>query len=94
MVAVQAASAGDTPPPENSVNPQQHRFSQMDTNTDDFVSFNEFLAWHSYWLEWKFQRMDSDGNGYLSSDEFHMIGRKGKGGGIRREEIDQGTPLK
>ena len=94
IVAVHAGSVKAMPPPNKSVNPQQHQFSQMDSNNDDYVSYDEFLSWHSLWLEWKFQHMDSDGDGYLSGDEFHMIGGSGKGENIRREEVGQGAPLK
>jgi len=66
----------------------------MDANNDDYISYDEFLAWHNHWLEWKFQHMDSDGDGYLSDDEFHAIRQNGRSEKARREEVGQGVPLR
>ena len=83
-----------TPPPSASSDPQQHQFSQMDSSHDGYISYDEFLTWHSHWLEWKFIHMDSDDDGYLSEDEFHTIGRQGKSEKDRRDEVGHGVPLK
>jgi Ca2+-binding EF-hand superfamily protein len=88
------ASVSATPPPSADIDPKQHQFTQMDTNNDGYVSYDEFRDWHSNWLEWKFQHIDSDDDGYLSGDEFHKIDQKGKSEINRREEVSQGAPLK
>ena len=94
ITVLKTATVIATPPQGVDTDPQQHQFSQMDTNNDEYVSYDEFLAWYSYWLEWKFQHMDSDVDGYLSDDEFHAIGQNGKSEKARREEVGQGAPLK
>ena len=73
---------------------RQHQFTQMDANNDGYVSYDEFLAWHGKWLEWKFQHTDSDADGYISSYEFQPDNSKGKSEKSMREEMGQGSPLK
>ena len=93
FTALNAPSVIPDPQPGADADPQQHQFTQIDSNHDGYISYNEFLTWHSHWLEWKFQHMDSDGDGYLSGDEFHTIDQKGKSEMIQREEVGQGVPL-
>ena len=88
------ASVNAATPPGTDADPQRHQFAQMDDNNDGYISYDEFLAWHSHWLEWKFQHMDSDSDGYLSGDEFHTIGQGGKSEKARRDEVGEGAPLK
>jgi Ca2+-binding EF-hand superfamily protein len=55
---------------ESVVRNNPANFSELDTNRDGQISNEEYLTWHQHWLNWRFQRMDSNGDGALDPDEF------------------------
>ncbi len=47
--------------------------SQIDTNNDGVISFDEYAAFHSEKLRWSFNALDTDNDGSISSNEWDMF---------------------
>jgi len=89
--------AGETyalPPSSASSEPQKHQFSQMDSDNNGYLTFEEFSMWHLHWLEWRFQRMDTDNDGLLSETELRTKGRPGRNEQSVHDKVRTESPLK
>ena len=47
------------------------KLSQMDTNKDNAVSFEEYSAFHEAQLRWSFKAVDTDNDGLISQGEWN-----------------------
>ena len=63
-----------------SVNAGHHSYSmfgsdisQMDTNKDGMVSFEEYSDFHTEQMKWSFNALDVDNDGSISTDEWNTF---------------------
>ena len=63
--------------------------SDMDTNNDGVVSFNEYSDFHSEQLRWSFNALDADNDGSISASEWDIF-LKMHGVGMKDEYKHQG----
>lgn len=73
--------------------PESPLLSNMDSNGDDCVSLDEFMAAQTERLKKRFHKMDQDGNGLVTQEEIqnarkHTSGRMGR----KNKRPDHGGP--
>ena len=82
------------PPNFENTTAEKHQFTQIDTDNDGYVTFDEFSTWHLHWLQWRFDRIDANKDGHLSEAEYKTLRHSRMKEKIESERIRNEKPLK